>query len=227
MKLFKTLAAAAVLAATTASPAWADWDSGTVCGGGLFATCASVVVTTVDANTFTVTVTNLGGAEPGAFDATFFAVGLYNLPAGGTVSIVANADNNMVPGACSSLNPLDCEVAAEASPPPTANGVEVGETITFTVTFAAPFDPAALADVGVSIHAGDGPPRLGGEGTCSTKLSIEDEGGTVSGPPGEERDPACGETVIPEPITMTLLATGLAGMGGVGFLRRKREEDIG
>lgn len=224
MKLLKTLAAAGVLAAATASPAWADWSSGTVCGGGLFGTCASVDVTTVSATSFTVTVTNLGGADPGNFDATFFSVGLYNLPAGATVTVVANPDNNMeapTAGDCSSLSPLDCEVASDAAPPPTANGVEVGETITFTVTFAAPFDPADLADIGVSIHAGDGP------NGCSTKLSIEDEGNSVFGPSGEARDPACSETVIPEPITMTLLATGLAGMGGAGFLRRKKDEEIG
>lgn len=30
-------------------------------------------------------------------------------------------------------------------------------------------------------------------------------------------------TVTPEPVTMTLLATGLMGMGGVGFVRRKKK----
>jgi hypothetical protein len=30
-------------------------------------------------------------------------------------------------------------------------------------------------------------------------------------------------TVTPEPVTMTLLATGLMGMGGVGFVRRRKK----
>jgi hypothetical protein len=32
-----------------------------------------------------------------------------------------------------------------------------------------------------------------------------------------------GVTTVPEPVTMTLLATGLAGMGGAGVLKRRRK----
>jgi hypothetical protein len=32
-----------------------------------------------------------------------------------------------------------------------------------------------------------------------------------------------GVTAVPEPVTMTLLATGLAGMGGAGLVRRRKK----
>lgn len=46
--------------------------------------------------------------------------------------------------------------------------------------------------------------------------------------PCPESDPYCesGWAVVPEPITMVLIGTGLAGIGGVAALRRRRENEI-
>src|SRR5512145_1203149 len=116
MKLLKALAAAGVIAATTASPAWADWGDATtpICGGGLFATCAAVEVSGGGTNTVTITVVNLGGALPGTSDAIFFAVGVYNLPAGGTVVITTDngPEADFEAGAGNELNPLGHDIAA-------------------------------------------------------------------------------------------------------------------
>ena len=220
MKLLKTIAAIGAFAALSATPAWADWSSGVVCGGGLFSTCASVEVTGATTNTVTITVMNEGGAQAGSYDAIFSAVGIYNLPAGVTnVAISSDGGSNMVAGPGNELNPMSHSFAAEAVPPPSDNGLDVGESVTFTITFDHNVTAEELADLGVSIHGISGP------NNCSTKLYIEDQGTVTGGP--DAPDPACSETVIPEPITMTLLATGLAGMGGVGFLRRKRDEETG
>lgn len=66
-------------------------------------------------------------------------------------------------------------------------------------------------DIGVGIHA------QGGPGRCSTKMGVQ-SGGAV--PNSGSLNPDCTTSVVPEPITMVLLGTGLAGLAAARRSRR-------
>jgi hypothetical protein len=69
------------------------------------------------------------------------------------------------------------------------------------------------------------PPTSGGPNTPTTPTTPTDPTGGTGGPSASP-GPTTPETTTPEPVTMTLLATGLAGLGGAQFRRRRKSSDI-
>lgn len=219
MKLLKsTLAAAAMLGTLAVTPARADFTFTNVCGGNNFATCASGSLATSVGGGVTVVTINI--TYEGTQGELFKSIGVIGLPAGATV-VYTDADGNGV----GYDNEPPKDLNGGGLPDDTYGAVSNDQALmlgqpgltsgTFVFTITGELTQQQIDALGVGVHAISGP------NGCSTKF------GVVGGNAVNNTDPSstCTETVIPEPITMTLLATGLAGMGGVGFIRRRKKED--
>ena len=209
---FRSFAIATAFAAFTASTAWAipsPFGPGTFCGGLNFKTCASLDIQW-SGTTATIQIANVSTKGD-----VFTSFGFTHLPAGTTVgasSIDAALGTRFAQGDANDIQ----AVGFNATNPAPQTGLVAGEgPFTFTITFGGTFTTNDIANLDFSIHSQAGPNQ------CSTKLIIAPDG--TPNDLGEFPNPACGTTVVPEPITMTLLASGLAGMGGVGALRRRRK----
>jgi hypothetical protein len=211
-KFGRIIGSAAVLLSATATAAHADLGGLTngaqYCGGNAFSTCATINSISYVGGVLTLQVTNTSGNA----GSVFTQIGLANI--GGTFTVAtfgAVGDGAWSQGTngLSGAGINNAVIGGMADAPPPTNGLHDGQTVTFTFTFTGTPD---LTDLQLAIHDQGGSP--GGACASSTKL-------VVSG--GVANDPTCGTTTVPEPMTMSLLATGLASMGGVGAFKRRRK----
>jgi len=198
-KTVGVVAAAALVLLAPRDAAAQSWQGQTLCATSNLSVCASVTVVQ-SGNQLTVTVTNTGSAG------TLFTIGLfYTTPPAwsGTYRLASVTKNGTdVTGqwrtGTQSLNAtLDWGVRNQGQ---AAHGVQVGDQVVFVINFTPGFN--VDASTGLAWHAG--------------QLRVSEK--CITGEVGEH-----GCTVVPEPISMVLLGTGLAGLGGIGALRRRRK----
>lgn len=183
--------------------------------------CMSATVT-LTVSGIDVELTNLSGVGYDNYDLT--GVGFYYLSATGTPSLLftsqtptflANSDTGNWADAAGSVPPLSnglpvggTWLGGAQTVPGNSNPLEPGNTVTlsFSLTGTLPSE-FFIGFRGQEAYGGEGSFFCWETGESST----------------DNKDEVCGgETVIPEPGSMILLATGLVGLGGAGLIRRRK-----
>jgi len=226
------LALATIGASQAVAGTWAG--NGTYCGGNTFTTCINVSLSwTNGSGTSTVVTMVMKNETPlvgGFAGLKWFSVGLDNLPAGLTYS--GSGDLGFVDSQTTGFSggPFTATIYAQGNNGGASPGFDVARTFTFNFSAASSQNwDALLQAAGAGLHAGG---VTINDTNCSTKIVVRDNLAAgaaygANGPDGSSPNCETGSPpteITPEPASIALMATGLVGLAGAGFIKRRRNE---
>ncbi len=233
----------ALALALAATPALAQSRAWNVCGGNAFNTCASVDVT-VSGSNVTLRVWNLSGFFGSYANTVFTGIGFENVGTAAGVSGSLTMSGPVRPGNTPSQWVIKNSKQI---------GGGVNLDMVSTVPQGSSVNSSIASDCANPAQLPSGSNQLW-QNPCAMPGGLSDPGWIVmnfqitgtwdltntfllvkgqNGPNGASTECITGGSsqncadfgVVPEPITIALLGTGLAGVGGAGWLRRRRKHD--
>jgi hypothetical protein len=242
MKRWIGLGAAGLLLGIAVPAYGQSWNGTVVCGGNSFNVCASVGVS-ITGNMVTMNVWNLSGLEGTYSNTLFTKIGFFGSGTAGVTAVSGSL--TMTGGTTGNVAPATWQLGSpnnsggiQLNLATSANGTNSSINNSIASGSAAGLPNGSKMGFWQSYGCDATLPALAGGFTAADPVQIRFQiVGTwdlsqtemlimgQNGPGGMSTECITGRNCssVPEPFTIALLGSGLASMGGLGFLRRRKK----